>query len=134
MMRRSILTALAVAMALAAACSSEAARQEPPAAPPMPSQIQAATFGLGSTNPGERLFGRECAYCHVGKNTGTVMLQHRLPKDTPAQLHERQDLTADYVKAVVRQGLVNMPPLSRVEVSDAELDQIASFLARENGR
>lgn len=134
MMRLSQIAAAAVAVVLAAGCSGEAAKPNSPVGPPMPTQIEAATFGIKSGNPGERLFGRECAFCHVGKNTGTVMLQQRLPEGTPAQLHERRDLTADYVKAVVRQGMVNMPPLSRVELSDAELEQIAGYLAREGGR
>ena len=122
---------LATAIAVLAACSgaqTEAADGERPAAA-MPSQIEAVTFGLGSAVEGERLYGRECAYCHVGRNTGTIMLQKRLPAGTPAQLHERTNLSADYVKIVVRNGMVNMPPLSRAEVSDEELDLIASWLA-----
>ena len=104
----------------------------PPAAsatPATPTQIQAVTFGLGSAVEAERLYGRECAYCHVGRNTGTIMLQRRLPQGTPAQLHLRANLPAAYVRLVVRNGLLNMPPLSRAELSDAELDLIAQWLA-----
>lgn len=120
---------LAAALAILAGCSG--AEQEPAggAPPPGPTQIEAVTFGMNSEVAGERLYGRECAFCHVGRNTGTIMLQKRLPEGTPAQLHERTGLSADYVKLVVRNGLVNMPPLSRAEVSDAELDQIAQWLA-----
>jgi mono/diheme cytochrome c family protein len=32
---------------------------------------------------------------------------------------------------VVRNGLMNMPAFSRVEVTDAELDKIAAYLARK---
>lgn len=120
-------TALFASLALLAACSSE--DNAAPAGPQLPSQIEAVTFGLQSDVPGERLYGRECAYCHVGRNTGTTMLQKRLPEGTPAQLHERTDLSADYVKIVVRSGLVNMPPLSRAELSDEDLDLIAQWLA-----
>lgn len=134
MMRLSRIAGVTAALALAAGGYVVAAKPGGPAQPALPTQIEAVTFGLRSSDPGERLFGRECAFCHVGKNTGTVMLQQRLAEDTPAQLHERRDLTADYVEAVVRQGMVNMPPLSRVELSDAELELIASYLARENGR
>lgn len=123
---------LCSALVLLGACSGEGGDAGGSAsAAPMPTQIEAVTFGLNSDVAGERLYGRECAYCHVGRNTGTTMLGKRLPEGTPAQLHERDDLAADYVKIVVRNGLVNMPPLSRAEVSDEELDQIARWLAKE---
>lgn len=93
--------------------------------------VSNATFGLGSKNEGERLFGQECAFCHVGKAIGTMMLSRRLGKDQ-AELHKRTDLDPDFVKAVVRNGLVNMPPFSRVEVTDEELDKIATWLARKD--
>jgi mono/diheme cytochrome c family protein len=51
------------------------------------------------------------------------------PPET-ALLTNRTDLTADYVKAVVRNGKMAMPRLSRVEVTDAELDAIAAYLAK----
>jgi hypothetical protein len=47
-----------------------------------------------------------------------------------ALLVNRTDLTQSYVKAVVRNGKVAMPPLSRVEVTDAELDSIARHLGK----
>lgn len=93
------------------------------------SPLNTVTFGLGSAIEGERLFGRECAFCHVGKSTGAMMLGRRLGKEK-AELHKRADLDPDYVKAVVRNGLMNMPPLSRVELTDAELNAIAAWLAR----
>ncbi len=113
----------------AVASTGETRAAPPPAAPAAPTQIQAVTFGLGSSVEAERLYGRECAYCHVGRNTGTIMLQRRLPQGTPAQLHLRTNLPAAYVRLVVRNGMVNMPPLSRAELSDAELDLIAHWLA-----
>lgn len=122
------LAVTAIAVLALAACGKDAG-DKGAGPPPGPSQIEAVTFGLGSDVPGKRLYGRECAFCHVGKNTGAMMLKRRLPEGEPAQLDERKDLTADYVKAVVRNGLVNMPPLSRVELSDADLDAIANWLA-----
>ncbi len=129
---RKSLVGLGAALVLLGACSDEGSDAGgSAAAPAMPTQIEAVTFGLNSDVAGERLYGRECAYCHVGRNTGTTMLGKRLPEGTPAQLHERTDLAADYVKIVVRNGMVNMPPLSRAEVSDEELEQIARWLAKE---
>lgn len=122
------------AVALIAACSAKSDAGEEKPKPALPTQIEAVTFGQKSADPGERLFGRECAFCHVGRNTGTIMLQKRLPEDTPAQLHQRTDLSADYVTAVARNGLINMPAFSRAELSDAELAQIAAYLAKDKSK
>jgi mono/diheme cytochrome c family protein len=65
--------------------------------------------------------------CHRANGMGTGLLSRRLPPEQ-AQLEARDNLTADYVNAVVRRGLVNMPPLSRAEVSDEALDAIAAYL------
>ena len=45
-------------------------------------------------------------------------------------LANRDDLTADYVKSVVRMGKNAMPRQTRVDVTDAELDKIAAYLGK----
>jgi hypothetical protein len=45
-------------------------------------------------------------------------------------LANRTDLTSDYVKSVVRMGKMAMPRLSRVEVTDAELESISHYLGK----
>ncbi|NKI98595.1 cytochrome c [Novosphingobium sp. SG707] len=92
--------------------------------------LGAITYGAQSANPGEKLFGQKCAFCHIGPSTGKFMLARRVPKGQ-AELPDRRDLTADYVKAVVRNGLVNMPTFTRVELTDRELAQVADWLARK---
>ena len=87
--------------------------------------------GPDATHPGAETFRLECAMCHRGFSTGVIMLERRLGKDS-AILEQRTDLTADYIRAVVRNGLVNMPPFSKVELTDEELDEIAAFLTRNN--
>lgn len=109
---------------------SESATQKSRNATPIATTaLSAILYGATSANTGERLFGQKCAFCHIGPSTGTFMLGRRMPKDQ-AELPSRTDLPADYVKAVARNGLVNMPAFSRVEVTDAELAQIADWLAR----
>ncbi|HWJ69202.1 MAG TPA: cytochrome c [Sphingobium sp.] len=88
---------------------------------------QAGRAASGATD-GRALFMAKCGYCHLEGGTGTMMLERRLGKDK-ALLGERSDLPADYVKAVARQGLNSMPTITRVEVPDAEMDQIAAFIA-----
>ncbi|MDR3721256.1 MAG: cytochrome c [Candidatus Acidoferrales bacterium] len=80
-------------------------------------------------NEGEKLFRARCGYCHLAGGTGTIMLGRRLGKDH-ALLDQRTDLTAAYVKTITRVGLNSMPPHTRIEVPDTELDLIAAFIAR----
>jgi len=50
-----------------------------------------------------------------------------------AELLLRSDLNVTYVVQVARAGVGNMPAIPRGEVSDAQLDAIASFLATPPG-
>lgn len=77
---------------------------------------------------GAGLFLARCGYCHLEGGTGTMMLERRLGKANRL-LAERTDLPADYVKAVARNGINSMPTITRVEVTDEELDKIAAYLA-----
>jgi mono/diheme cytochrome c family protein len=47
-----------------------------------------------------------------------------------AMLEKRSDLTVAYVTASVRNGIGNMPRISRGEVSDPQLKVIADYLSR----
>lgn len=122
---------LAVALFTASACGSVETPPPQSGATVKPtSAMDTVLFGLGSQDEGERLFGQECAFCHVGSATGTMMLGRRLGKEQ-AELVQRADLEPDFIKAAVRNGLMNMPPFSRVELTDAELDRIATYLSRK---
>ncbi len=87
-----------------------------------------AGVAASTSHDGQAMFMAKCGYCHLDGGTGTMMLERRLGKDK-ALLGERSDLPADYVKAVARHGLNSMPPITRVEVPDEELDRIADFIA-----
>lgn len=109
----------------------------PPPLPPY--QMRAELPGGGrmaaSASNGEALFSNRCGSCHLPGGMGTNLItMQRVKAGHPPDsglLTNRDDLTADYVTAVVRNGKVAMPPLSRVEVTDAELAAIAGFLAGE---
>jgi mono/diheme cytochrome c family protein len=107
--------------------------------------LMAAMIGVGVGHPraaqskasddpakyaeGEKLFHARCGYCHLAGGTGTIMLGRRLGKDR-ALLADRTDLTIEYVKKITRVGINGMPPHTRIEVPDSELDLIAAFIAR----
>ena len=83
---------------------------------------------------GERIYHSLCLPCHAEGpgHPGTMRLTERLGKDK-AILVQRDDLHIDYVKNVVRQGIMLMPPFRPSEITDSKLDALAAFLAPETG-
>ena len=75
-----------------------------------------------------RAYQVACASCHENNGYGVQRLAARLGADK-ARLSTRTDLQPAYVRGVVRRGLLSMPPMSKVEVSDAELDAIVRMLS-----
>jgi mono/diheme cytochrome c family protein len=105
--------------------------------PPPPYQIRAELPSgdrLAGGGNGEHLFSNRCGSCHLAGGMGTNLLtkQRMMAGQTPETglLANRTDLTADYVKGVVRGGKIAMPRLSRAEVTDGELDAIAAYLGK----
>jgi mono/diheme cytochrome c family protein len=78
---------------------------------------------------GKKLFHARCGYCHLAGGTGTLMLGRRLGKDR-ALLESRTDFTAEYIRKITRVGINSMPPHTRIELPDSELDLIAAYLTR----
>lgn len=81
----------------------------------------------GSKSPAEALFVEKCGMCHRQMGMGTVILARRMDPKL-AMLEARSDLSAEFVTAAARQGIGNMPRISRAEVSDTQLATIASYL------
>ena len=79
----------------------------------------------------KRAFDAHCAKCHGATGTGTFMLGRRLGKDN-AMLEQRADLAPELIRHAVRHGIVSMPAITRVEVTDAELDAIVRYLTRRS--
>jgi len=78
----------------------------------------------------KQAFAARCAKCHAESGTGTFMLGRRLGKKR-AMLERRTDLAPALIRHVVRNGIVSMPPITRVEVTDEELDAIVRYLTRK---
>lgn len=107
----------------------------PPALPPYPMRAQMAEGDrLHTAMDGAALFSNRCGACHLAGGMGTNLLtkQQMAVGRPPAMglLTNREDLTADYVKAVTRMGKGAMPRQTRVDVTDAELDRIAAYLGK----
>jgi mono/diheme cytochrome c family protein len=119
----------------AVAPKQEAAKGGPPPPPPYQTRAQLPEGDrLAGGKDGEALFTNRCGACHLAGGMGTNLLtKQRMAAGLPPEsgmLANRTDLTPDYVKTVVRQGKMAMPRLSRVDVTDAELDSIAGYLGK----
>jgi mono/diheme cytochrome c family protein len=90
---------------------------------------------------GKRVYDYWCLPCHgpglglpgFGALPGTQQLgiKYRGTEISPL-LEDRTDLVPEFVKVIVRQGVSFMPQFRKTEISDAELDALAAYLARNN--
>ena len=90
---------------------------------------------------GREVFQQRCGACHaaIPKDTigppylppmaGTQALQARYKGAKPAELEQRTDLTSDFVKAIVRNGLNSMPFFRPTELSNDDLAALGAYLA-----
>jgi mono/diheme cytochrome c family protein len=65
---------------------------------------------------------------------GTEALTLKYRGTIPAVLEQRSDLTAPVIKAFVRTGTFSMPPFRKTELTDAEIEDIAAYLAETSKR
>jgi len=139
-MKHVLMAAVVFALSAAAFAQGPAAPTVPAPAgpPPMPPYILRAIAPEGDRlNPGrdgKSVFEAQCGYCHLVGGMGTNLLtkQQMMAGNSPAMgvLSNRQDLTVDYVKTVVRMGKGAMPQQTKVDITDAELDAVAKYLGK----
>ena len=85
-------------------------------------------------SPAVKIYDKWCSDCHTRPSgPGTMALQRKYQGAVPAMLDQRTDLTPDYVRAVIRSGISFMPSFRKTEISDAELAQLADYLAPAPG-
>jgi (+)-pinoresinol hydroxylase len=82
---------------------------------------------------GKQVYEKWCLPCHAPgqQYPGTIALGALYRGSKPAVLEERTDLTPAIVKQFVRRGVSVMPFFRKTEISDAELDALAAYLARQ---
>jgi len=89
---------------------------------------------------GEKLYKYWCSGCHgpgIGQNgapylPGETALRAKYKGAVPGLLHERTDLTPEFVKLFVRQGITIMPFFRKTEIDDQQFDAIAAYLTRKS--
>jgi mono/diheme cytochrome c family protein len=80
---------------------------------------------------GKEVYDHWCAPCHAAGpgHPGTQSLEIKYRGELPSVLEDREDLTPDFVRTLVRSGILMMAPFRKTEVTDAQLDDIAAYLA-----
>ena len=80
---------------------------------------------------GDEVFQHWCAPCHApgSRHPGTSALEVLYKGIKPAPLEQRTDLTPALTRVFVRTGVSIMPPFRKTEISDADLDALAAYLA-----
>lgn len=82
----------------------------------------------GDRADGAILYQRYCAGCHdAGPGHPGTMLLEQLGRD-PAPLIGRSDLDPEYTRAVVRNGLIEMPPFRPTELTEDDLDAVIAYI------
>ena len=97
------------------------------------SQAFAADTTSTNASKGHEIFKAWCQPCHGEVGPGTYMLEKRLGKEQ-SRIDRRTDLTGDYIRYVVRNGLNGMLPFRQTEVTDGELKDVIDYLTRNNDK
>jgi mono/diheme cytochrome c family protein len=92
--------------------------------------LMAAQASAAGAPDGKALYKERCGMCHQTIGMAVSILSRRPADPSKGMLEERTDLSAAFIRTVVRTGIMNMPRMPRGEVSDAELAAIANYLSR----
>lgn len=96
-----------------------------------PPAVQQASAQTAAQARGKAVYDHWCTPCHApGPGyPGTQSLEIKYRGELPPVLEDREDLTREFVRTMVREGILMMAPFRKTEVTDAELDDIAAYLA-----
>jgi mono/diheme cytochrome c family protein len=91
----------------------------------------APAYAQDSAARGNEVFQNWCAPCHApgARHPGTQALESLYKGAKPAALEQRTDLLPELTRAFVRTGVSVMPPFRKTEISDADLEALAAYLA-----
>ena len=126
-MRRRIVAVLSLSLTLGVGIARVAvvvtAAPQAPATQPVPPADRLTR--------GKAVFDEWCAGCHSrGPRTpGTQALQALYKGGKPAALEDRTDLVPKLTETFVRKGVSVMPPFRKTEITDAQLADLAAYLA-----
>ncbi|MBQ0724196.1 MAG: cytochrome c [Cycloclasticus sp.] len=91
--------------------------------------VQQTTAIESSNRAGRVIFELHCAGCHDPGPAHAATKQLALVRgEDNAVIMQRKDLTTDYIKYIVRDGLLEMPPFRPTDINAAELDNLARYI------
>jgi len=111
---------------LVAGCSSD---QGDTAPPPVAPQGGVPQVSMPDVPQPARTYENACGTCHHNGGFAVQVLADRLGADA-ALIHRRNNLDPDTIRTIVRSGMGAMPAMSKLEVSDVELDDIIAYLGK----
>jgi mono/diheme cytochrome c family protein len=78
---------------------------------------------------GKQIYQLYCMGCHDPGpvHPGTAQLSRKRGKDQ-AVIKGRQDLAPEYIRQVVRHGLIEMPPFRPSEINEEQLQALIAYL------
>ena len=100
------------------------------ATPAVPGQAT-TTAAADQRTRGKAVFDEWCAGCHAPgpRRPGTQALDALYKGKKPGALEERTDLVPKLTETFVRKGVSVMAPFRKTEISDAQLADLAAYLA-----
>ena len=124
MIGRLALVLAGLSLALAASAQDGAAP-----VPAAPVRVETAT----TPRSGPEIFAATCVFCHDARGWGTRSLARRTPAGQ-AELLQREVLPPVLVRHAVRRGVGSMPQFTPTEITDEELEILATWLETLNRR
>lgn len=87
------------------------------------------TSEQSSADTGKQTYELFCAGCHnAGEGHAGTMQLALLKGEEKSVITDRDDLNAEYIRFVVRDGLLEMAPFRPTDISDSELDSVIQYI------
>lgn len=132
-MKPSMVMPLIVAGLLLSACE-----QKPESSEAIPNaELALDTNALDVNAPGlktgQQIYTLYCSACHnPGEGHAGTMKLALLKGEENSVITERSDLNAEYIRFVVRDGLLEMAPFRPTDINDGELDSLIQYILSNN--
>lgn len=134
-MKTTILLSTLLIMFLLAACDQKSQTENDVEAQPV--KESAISEGEAVSQTGEVRSGKEtydlfCSGCHnPGEGHAGTMKLALLKGEENSLITEQTTLNAEYIRFVVRDGLLEMAPFRPTDINDSELDSLIEYILSE---
>ena len=82
---------------------------------------------------GQQIYTLYCSACHdPGEGHAGTMKLALLKGEENSVITQRSDLNAEYIRFVVRDGLLEMAPFRPTDINDGELDSLIQYILSNN--